>query len=435
MGSSIAESLSDQHDVVVVDREPEIVESLKYSLDCLVIQGDGTSTSTLREAGVGDADMVIASTDDDEVNLVTCSTSKTISDAFTIARVKNLEFLNTWREASGVAFGVDFMVCVNLLTAQDIVRIIGLPAARDVDKFAAGNVQMAEFSITEDSPVANQSVMEADRYDSLTFAAIVREDDMEVPRGDSVIRPGDRLVVIGSTESVHQFSRDLSGGSSSEANDVVVVGGSDIGYQVARLLEQSGYRPRILEKDPDRAREIAEDLSGSLVLEHDATDVEFLLEENVDKADALVAALESDEKNLLVSLLAKQIGVRRTVALVETAEYVDLFETVGINVGVNPRRVTAEEIIRFSREERAENLSFIEGERAEVMEIEIDGDSVLAGKQIQEGVDELPEGVVIGAITRNGEFVIPRGDTVVNEGDHVVVFAEAEVAEEVNTKI
>lgn len=435
MGSSIAESLSDQHDVVVVDRDPEIVENLKYSLDCLVIQGDGTSTSTLREAGVGDADMVIASTDDDEVNLVTCSTSKTISDAFTIARVKNLEFLNTWREASGVAFGVDFMVCVNLLTAQDIVRIIGLPAARDVDKFAAGNVQMAEFSITEDSPVANQSVMEADRYDSLTFAAILREDDMEVPRGDSVIRPGDRLVVIGSTESVHQFSRDLSGGSSSEANDVVVVGGSDIGYQVARLLEQSGYRPRILEKDPDRAREIAEDLSGSLVLEHDATDVEFLLEENVDKADALVAALESDEKNLLVSLLAKQIGVRRTVALVETAEYVDLFETVGINVGVNPRRVTAEEIIRFSREERAENLSFIEGERAEVMEIEIDGDSVLAGKQIQEGVDELPEGVVIGAITRNGEFVIPRGDTVVNEGDHVVVFAEAEVAEEVNTKI
>lgn len=434
VGSSIAESLSGSHDVVVVDKDTEIVESLKYSLDCLVVQGDGTSTSTLQDVGVGEADMVIASTDDDEVNLVSCSTAKTVSEAFTIARVKNVEYLNTWRGAPGSAFGVDFMVCVNLLTAQDIVRIIGLPAARDVEKFAEGNVQMAEFSVKEDSPVANKSVQEADQYDSLTFAAILRNEEIEVPRGDSIINPGDRLVVIGSTKSVHDFSSVISEGAA-PANDIVIVGGSDIGYQVSSLLERTGYSPRLLENNPDRARELAEKLSDSLVLEHDATDIDFLLEENIDKADVVIAALESDEKNLLVSLLAKQIGVRRTVSVVEKTEYVDLFEAVGVNVAVNPRHVTAEEIIRFTREERAENLSFIENERAEVIEIEIDNESVLANKSIREGVMDLPEGVVIGAITRNSEFVIPRGNTVVEVGDHVVIFAEAEVAEEINNKI
>ena len=432
VGTSIAADLDASHDVVVVERDAERVEELTYSLDVLAVQGDGTALSTLEEAGVQKADMVIASTDNDETNIVVCSTAKAVSDAFTIARVKNTEYLRTWQR-SRKAFGIDFMVCTNLLTAESIVRLIGLPAARDVDPFADGAVQMAEFEVPEESPVANQTVREADRFSSLTFAAILRNGDVDIPRGDTVIQPGDRVVVIGSPESVSEFAHAVSPEESiGAAEDVVVVGGSEIGYHVADLLGDRGFSPRLVEQDTDRARELAESLPNAVVMESDATDTEFLEREHIGETDVLVAALDSDEKNLLVSLLARRLGVERTVAVIDTTAYVELFETVGIDVGVSPREVVAEEITRFTRDGGAENVALIESDKAEVLEIEVDAESVLVGRSIREAVAELPEGVVIGAITRDREFVVPRGNTRVEVGDHVVVFVETDVSDQVS---
>jgi trk system potassium uptake protein TrkA len=420
-----------------VDVDSERVDTLTYSEDVLAIHGDGTSIGTLREAGIDEADMVIASTDDDETNLVACGTAKTVDDPFTIARVKNVDYLETWQQARDQrTFGVDFMVCTNLLTAQDIVRVIGLPAARDVDPFAGGAVQMAEFQVGEESPVADQTVVEADRFDSMTFAAIVRDGDVEIPRGNTTIRADDKVIVIGSLESVQAFATEVAPRETPSGNeDLVIIGGSEIGYHTARLLEDRGLHPRLIERDPDRARELAEKLPDTVVMESDATDAEFLAREHVDEADAVVAALESDEKNLLVSVLARQLGARRTVAIVETTEYVNLFETVGVDVGVNPREVTAEEITRFTRELHTENVALVENDKAEVLEIEVGEDSVLVGRPIREAVADLPEGFVVGAITRNEEFVVPRGDTVVESGDHVVVFVEKDVLEEVTERL
>jgi trk system potassium uptake protein TrkA len=433
VGTSIADDLYDTHDVVVIERDPARAEELNYSLDVLAIEGDGTAVSTLEEAGIADADMVIASTDDDETNIVVCSTAKAISDAFTIARVKNTEYLRTW-ERSEKAFGIDFMVCTNLLSAESIVRVVGLPAARDVDPFAGGRVQMAEFEVGADSPVADQTVREADRYDALTFAAILRNGTVEIPSGETVIRPNDRVVVIGSPTSVQGFARDVAPQESpGTAEEVVIVGGSEIGYHVARLLEERGFNPRLIEQDPERARECAESLPGTVVMESDATDMGFLEREHVGDADMVVSALDSDEKNLLVSLLARRLGVERTVAVIDNSAYVDLFETVGVDVGVSPREVVAEEITRFTREGGAENVALIESDKAEVLEIEITDDSVLAGRPIRESIADLPEGVVIGAITRDREFVTPRGDTTIRAGDHVVLFVDAAVAADVGS--
>jgi len=432
VGSSIAASLSASHDVVVIDRDPDRVETLTYELDVLAIEGDGTSLETLQEARVADADMVIASTDNDETNIVACSTAKTLGDVFTIARVKKTSLLRTWERSEGV-FGVDFMVSVNLLTAESIVRIARLPGARDVGTFADGLVRMAEFGIAADSPIADQTVREADRFESLTFAAILRDDDVTIPTGDTTIEAGDRVVVIGSPESVRGFAAALTPDPTlSEANEVVIVGGGEIGYQTARLFEERGIAPRLIEHDPERARELAEDLPETVVLESDATDREFLDREHVDEADLVVATLDSDEKNLLVSLLARRIGCARTIAVVNAAEYVDLFETVGIDVAVNPREVTAEEITRFTYEEHTENVAMIEADRAEVLEIEVEDGSVLADTAIRDAASEFPEGVVVGAITRDGAFVTPRGDTVVHPGDHVVLFVDTEVLGDVS---
>ncbi|MFB6121002.1 MAG: Trk system potassium transporter TrkA [Halobacteriaceae archaeon] len=433
VGSSIAESLAADHEVVVVDVDAERVDSLNYSLDVLAITGDGTDLDVLAEAGIGDADILIASTDNDETNLATCGTAATVSEAFTIARVKSTNYLDTWEHSRG-AFGADFMVCTDLLTAQAIVRLISLPTARDVDPFAGGRIQMAEFEVPETSPITGQTVSEADRFDELTFVAIVCDDEVEIARGETVIEAGNRVVIIGSPESVRSFAMAVTT-ETPDVEDVVVVGGSTIGRLVAELLERRGFSPRLIERDPERARALAEDLSGSRVIEHDATDQTFLERERVGDADMVVAAVGADERCLLVCLLAKQLGADRAVAVVEEHEYVDVFEAVGVDVAVNPRVVTAEEITRFTREERAENVAIIASDRAEVLEIEVDADSVLAGRPIREAVADLPEGVVVGALTRDGEFITPRGNTVIETGDHVVVFVREDVREEVTSKL
>jgi len=424
VGSNIAHSLAGSHEVVVLDIDGALVESLQYGADVLAIEGDGTELETLVDANVDEADLLIASTDDDETNMVACGTAKTIGDPFTIARVKDTKFLNTWRHSEG-AFGVDFMVGTNLLTAETIVRVIGLPAASDVESFAEGSVQMAEFTIDPETPVAGQSVREADRWDSLTFAAILRDGDVIIPAGDTVIEAGDEVVVIGSPKSVREFANALSPDISG-VNNVLIVGGSDIGYHIARLLGDRGLSPRLVEQEHGRAHELAEQLPGTTVLQSDATDREFLDREHVEDVDVVVAALDSDEKNLLTSLLVTRMGADRSVAIVDNGDYVPLFEAVGVDVAVNPREATAEEITRFTLERHAENVAIIESDRAEVLEIEVDEDSVLVDRPIRESIADLPDGVVIGAITRNGSFVTPRGDTVVERGDHVVAFLDAE---------
>ncbi|MFB6303353.1 MAG: Trk system potassium transporter TrkA [Haloferacaceae archaeon] len=443
VGSTVAADLNENHDVVVVDRDPDRVDELTYSLDVLAVEGDGTSLGVLEEAGVADADMVIASTNDDETNIVACATAETIGDAFTVARVKNVEYLRTWQRSAGTgpgAFGIDFMVCTDLLTAEAIVRVAGVPAARDVDQFAEGKVEMAELEVPEGSPIADRTVAEADRFASLTFAAVFRDGETLLPDGTTVIEAGDRVLVIGTPASVSEFAGDVAAegaveGATGPASEVVVVGGSEIGFHVARLLGDRGFSPRLVERDPERAREIAEDLPETMVMESDATAVEFLEREHVGDADMVVAALDADEKNLLVCLLATRLGVERTVAVIETAAYADLFEAVGVDVAISPREVVAEEITRFAREDRAENVALVGRGEAEVLEIEIDPDSALAGRPIRESVPALSDGVVVGAIIRNDEFVVPRGDTVVEAGDQVVLFVDAAVIDDVSAQL
>ncbi|MCU4801380.1 Trk system potassium transporter TrkA [Halobacteria archaeon HArc-gm2] len=435
VGSNIAASLAAEHDVVVVDRNGPVVDDLTYSIDVLAIEGDGASLATLREAGIDEADMLIASTDNDETNLVICSTARSVDDdVFTIARVRNVDFLETWTHSND-AFGVDYMVSTDLLAAEDVVRVIGLPAALDVDPFAGGAVQMAEFGIGEGSPVAEKTVAEADEWEALTVAALIRDGEVIVPDGETVIQVDDRAIVIGRPDSVHSFAESVAPAETPDPDDVVIIGGSAIGYQTAKILEERGLRPRLIEHDATRAWELAEALPKTTVIEHDATDAEFLTAEHVDRADVAVAALDSDEKNLLVSLLAKTLGVDRSIAIVENGDYTDLFERVGVDVAINPRDTTAEEIIRHTQAGQIENLSLIEGRQAEVLEFEVDEESILAGRPIQDSARDLPDGVVIGAITRGGDYVIPRGETVIVPGDHVVLFVAeglvAEVAEKV----
>ncbi|WP_440771442.1 Trk system potassium transporter TrkA [Natronorubrum sp. DTA28] len=431
VGRMIAANLATSHEVAVVERDAEIAEEITYSLDVLSVQGDGTKPDVLREGGLERADLVVACTDSDETNIVISGTVKSESDVFTIARVRRRTLLNTWEGSAG-AFGVDFMVCTDLLVAQTIFRISGFPRAQDVETFAGGLLRMAEFEIGTESPLAEQRVSELDQYGSMTFAGVFRDDEMIVAQGDTAFQIGDRIVVIGSPSSVKEFAMSNVPDTTSSAEDVVIVGGSEIGFQTAREFEAHGFEPRLIERDPERAREVAEALPKTLVMESDATDTEFLNREHIDEADIVIAALDSDEKNLLISLLARRAGVDRTVAIIENTEYTDLFETVGVNVAINPREETAEEIVRFTRTDQTEKIAMLEHDRAEVIEVKLGHESSLTGRQIADSMADLPDGVVIGAISRDGELVTPRGTTVPQPGDHVVLFVDARVLEEVS---
>lgn len=435
VGESIARDLMTDHHVTIIELDDERVQELTYSLDVLTINGDGTNFDVLDEAGISETDMLLATTDDDEVNIVTCGTAKALSDVFTIARVKNTKYLRTWEHGER-AFGIDFLVCTNLLVAQSIVRVVGIPNARDVDIFANGNIQMAEFEVEGDSPIVNQTVETADRFESLTFAAILRNGDVIIPRGSTTIHQNDRVVVIGSPESIQGFSRSLAPEESPAKNEeVVILGGSEVGYHVARLLESQGLTPRLIENDAERARELAENLPGTLVMESDPSDIQFLKSEHIGDADIVVSCLENDEKNLLEGLLAKRLGAERTVVIIETTAYVELFETVGIDVGMSPRSLVAEEISRFTQAGKTENIAFIETDKAEVIEVEVTEESILAERSIEESVQDLPEGVVIGAISRQDDFVVPRGNTVIHVGDHIVLLADIQVVDAVTERV
>ena len=431
VGTSIAASLASEHDVVVIDIDERRAEQLKYDLDVLTLTGDGTFMETLETAEITSADMLIACTNDDRTNIVACATAKALGDPFTIVQTKNVEYLRTW-ERNNDAFGADFVVCSDLLTAQNIVRIIGLPAAIDVDPFVGGLVQMAEFEITESSPVTGQTVLEADRYESLTFAGLFRDGELLLASGDTVIGPGDRAVVIASPESVQVFASDIAPETTPDkADEIVVIGGSAIGYHTARLLEERQFSPRLVEQDETRAREIAEDLSDTTVMQHDPTDTEFLRREHINDTEVLVVAEESDERSLLLSVLANRLGVDRIIAIVDTAEYVTSFEEIGIDVAINPRGATAEEITRFSFESVAENLAVLENDQAEVLELQLDRDSGLVGRPIRELDDDIEGQFVIGAIARGQSLITPRGDTELQPGDHIVVFVETDAIAEI----
>jgi len=432
VGRSVAHALAEEHEVIVVDKNPDRLESVRAETDVLTYEGNGAKVEVLKAAGVQGADLVIGSTSDDRSNILICSTARALhEEAFTIARVAETEYLATWSQLRE-AFNVDFMVGADHLTARSIVEVAGLPTARDVEYFGQGRVVMAEFTIPEESPVAGRTVQALQLEDGVTLVAVFNDEQMEIIRGTTRLRPHTRLLVIGQPDEVEQFGGRLAPESRlRQAHQIVILGGGEIGYQTARLLEKRGLEPRLVEKDPDRARALAQELPNTMVLQNDATDPKFLRREGVPDADLVVAALTPDERNLLASVLSRELGAGKVLSVVHNGVYESAFACSGIDVTVNPRREVIEEILRHTRRRDIEKITFVEQDRGEVVEVELTPDSPLVGRPLEEGVVEMPHNLVVGAILRGEEVLTPRGKTVLGSEDHLVLFVDAERADEV----
>ncbi len=427
VGYSIAENLSDAHQIVVMDIDPVRVSELTYSLDVLAICGDGNDLQNIEE--VGEVDLIIACTNDDEKNLIACESVKLLGDTFTVARIKNSTLFNSWSHSEG-AFGVDFMACSDRLTAEAIVNIAGIPAALDADSFAEGKVQMAEFEIRPTSTLLDQTISEADQFESLTFAAIITEDEIVIPSGSTKIPLGSRLVVIGTPESVQDFSSTIEP-TTTDIKSTVILGGSSISAEIASIFTTRGMSSTLMTSEKELSLKLAEKLPDTIVMCHDVTDIDFLESENVTQSNLVVVHLGSDEETLLVSLLVKQLGASRIAAVVNSGNYIPLFKNVGIDVAVNPREVTAEALIHFTHNINTKHVAILDSNRVEILEIEIDSSSKLSGRSVQEITSKMPSSVVIGAIVRDGEVLAPRGDTMIQYEDNIVILIDVSVSDKI----
>jgi trk system potassium uptake protein TrkA len=420
VGSTIVEALHGDHDLSVIDTVRQRLEPLAYRYDARTIEANGASRKALRDAGVGDADLFIACTSRDEVNLVACSFARVEAPhATTVIRTSNVEYIDLWREGR---LDVDFAVSSELETAHAVSRSIGMPAARQTDVFANGQVQIVEFDVPDgaDTAVVNRPLREAKvPADSRVFG-VIRGEAMTLPRGDEVLRPGDRIVVIGSPTAAREWGNILSPGEGA-VEDVVVFGGGAVGSAIARLLAAQGTGVRVIESNRERAREVAEELPTCRVYNATGIDADFLERERIGQAQAAVFAIKDDATNHYAATLARVHGVRFTIAVVHDTISTSVYEHSGVDVTVNPRGVTAEEIVRFAHDPRTQQVAMLEGDRYEVLDITTQPTSEYVGLRFR----DMPiRGAMIGAIVRDGRAVFPRSDDVLQAGDRVIVFTE-----------
>jgi trk system potassium uptake protein TrkA len=421
VGSTIVEALHDEHDVIVLDTEASRLQAVSSHYDVAVFEGDGTSRKDLAAAGVAEADLVIACTSRDEVNLVAGMFARREAEgATTVIRTSSTEYVDLWREGQ---LDVDFVVSSELETAYAISRILGVPAARQTDVFADGQVQVGEFDVDQDasSQVLGVALRDAAIPGDSKVAAIIRGDETILPGGDDDVRDGDRIVVIGSPHAIKSWST-LLWPEGSAVRDVVIYGAGRVGSAIGRVLLSQGISVRMVEASREQALRAAEALPKARVFHASGFDADFLERERIGQAQAGIFAMRDDAKNQYAASLAQVRGIPFTVAIAHEAVSVGAFEKAGIDVSINPRAVTAEEIVRFAHDPRTQQVAMIEGNRYEVLDVTTRESSRYIGMAFR---DMPVHGSIIGAIVRNGGAIFPHGDDVLQAGDRVIIFTEA----------
>jgi trk system potassium uptake protein TrkA len=421
VGSTVVEALHGDHELVVLDNDASRLQAISSRFDVVVFEGDGTSQRDLAQAGVGDANLVIACTSRDEVNLVAGMFARQHArNATTVIRTSNIEYVELWRAGQ---LDVDFVVSSELETAHAIGRIIGVPAARQTDVFAEGQVQVGEFDVDVDasSEVIGVPLREAAIPSDSKVAAIIRGDRTILPGGGDAVLPGDRVVVIGSPRAAKAWSALLwpEGGT---VTDVVIFGAGRVGSAIARVLLDQGMSVRLVEASAEQARRVAEALPKARVYHATGLEPDFLERERIGHSQAGIFAMRDDAKNQYAAALTRVHGIPFTIAIAHETVSVAAFEQAGIDVSINPRGVTAEEIVRFAHDPRTQQVAMLEGNRYEVLDVTMRETSEYIGKPFK----EMPvRGALIGAIVRSGNAIFPHGDDVLEAGDRVIVFTEA----------
>ena len=428
-GHLVATLSQDGHRVVAVDRDAELLELATEHADIQTVCGHGAILPVLRSAGVSHSDLLVAVTSSDEVNLLAAVTAKQLGVKQAIARVENRSY---YEEEGGVAhnvIGVDLLINPQVLAAMELHRVIRSFGAIETENLADNRVEVVDLPVREKTRYLGKQLRDMSIPPGALIAAIIRDGRMLIPHGGDHVELNDHLWLVGAIDTIPRIETMFGMTRVERAERVMVVGGGEIGLEVARRLERDGVELAIIEKDMGRCRELAAELKDALVLCGDGTNRGTLVEEEVDGVDAFLALTHSDEVNIMASLLAKGQGARRAMALIHRGDYLSAAQGVGVDVAVSPRRSVANYILAQVRSKQVYRVVQVEGGKAEILEVHVPGRARVLGRTLM--YVEVPRGSLIACIVRENGVFVPRGTDEVLPGDVVVVFTVPEVREEV----
>ncbi len=422
VGYNISRVLSEDHDIVVVDKDPVALQSVYDNLDVMGVEGNGASARVLEQVGVHDADMVIAVTDNDELNMIACMTAKQCGVRTTVARVRNPDYTSSQPFGlSYTRFGIDVMISPEDLAAQEIFRLIEVPMASDVEYFAQGRLGLIGIKVSEWFHIAGKRIRDLG-LDRFTVVSVVREGRTLIPDGDTTILPEDRVFVLGQTSGFHSLE-ELTSRHIHVVNRIVIAGGGMIEEPLVELLDsrRTGPRVHIIDKDPERCSRLASKYSSCSVACVDPTRMDLLDEESVGAGDVFIAVTGSDNSNLVSCIAAKSLGVDQIICEVSREDYIKLAEAVGVSATITPRLLAANTVLKLLRSTSVLSVNLLSSGDAEIMELIAAENSPITRGPIKDL--NIPKGVVIGSVIHEGQIVVPRGDTEIKPGDHAIVFA------------
>ncbi|SNV63542.1 Trk system potassium transporter TrkA [Veillonella rodentium] len=422
VGYSLAQRLlQDDHDVYVIDKSPERINNLESTLDVSLVQGNGSDLQLLNEIDMSDVGMFIAVTDSDEVNMLSCAVAKIMGVPTTIARVRDNNLVEHMDDDMKAKLGVDLFINPEMVTAQELLRILETPSAIDVEEFGQGAVRLMEFKLNDEVPIVGRTLKDIQFPEGVLLVGILRYGEMIIPHGESQLQSGDSVFFLGLKEGIETVENQWFHNHTTFYKRAVIIGAGLLGRNLTVLLEQAGFSVKIIEKNFERCEQLAAQVDRAMVINGDGTDFDLLEAEEIADSDVIIALTDDDKLNLLVALVGKHMGIPKTVVRVGRPEYIMLMEQVGIDVVFSPRLLTAGQILRFVRSgEGVVSISTFEGGKAESIEIAITDESPVAGKQLKD--IRLPGKALVGVILRGDEAIVPRGDTRILDGDHIIMF-------------
>jgi len=427
VGSSAAYHLSreEANEVTVVDMRPDVLRELQDRLDIRTVVGHAAHPEVLDRAGANDADIVVALTDTDETNMVACQVAYTLFHTPTkIARIRAAEYMNAKDLFTQDAIPVDVRISPEQLVCEYIEQLILFPGASQVLDFADGRVRLVGAKADRDGLLVGQRIATLKEHVPNTegrIAAIYRQGKAMLPEGDTVIQEGDEVFFIADRKDIRVFMSEMRR-LEDPVRRVVIAGGGNIGVRLALALEQTN-QVKIIERDPQRARAISEQLNKAIVLVGDAADEELLLEENIDNVDVFCALTNSEEANILSSMLAKRLGSHKVMALINRASYVDLVEAGSIDIAISPQQVTIGSLLAHVRRGDVAKVHSLRRGAAEAIEAIAhgkEGESKVVGRKIEDIT--LPKGAAIVTLVRDDKVIMAHHDTVIETDDHVILF-------------
>ena len=426
VGFHIAQRLAvENKEVVVIDKSAEALRKIAETSDVQTVQGSGSSPEVLEDAGIAEADILLAVTDSDEINLIACFFANMLSPNVTkLARIRAGIYTNYGHLLTGEEVGITKIINPDEEVVNSILRLMSVPGAVEINEFAGGKIRLIGINLPDESPVVGSRLLDlrAKIGDDLgiVIAALVRDDKLIIPGGLDEIRKGDVVYFACDIREQEDILERL-GVSTEPVREVLIVGGGNIGYKLAKALDNKYYHTRILENRQKRCEFLSERLDRPIVLMGDSTDQDILREENIQDMDMVMAVTGDEETNILTCLLAKSLGAKSTVTRVNNFGYMPLIEPIGIDYLVCPRLSAINSLLHYIRRGRVISSVSIKGEEAEALEAIAHEDSPIVGKAIKDL--GFPRGCLVLCFQRGDEVVIPRGDTVIRPKDQLIIIS------------